>query len=228
MAREVYPPGTVNDTGPVQSVAQGYHHNWISHVLPYIEQSNTYQHINFKVGVYDESNGPVRQIRISVLDCPSSPHARNKNELARTSYAGCHNDTEEPIDEDNKGVFFLNSAIRYEEITDGASHTIFIGEKYVENDDALGWMSGTRATLRNAGVDINSYRPADHPDTNTPAPPVDEKGLYVGGFGSVHPGGTNFAFGDGHVQFIGQTVALPILQQLAHRADGKLLSDDEF
>ena len=46
-----------------------------------------------------------------------------------TNYAGCHNDVEAPIAAKNNGVFFLNSAIRYEDITDGTSQTIFLGEK---------------------------------------------------------------------------------------------------
>jgi prepilin-type processing-associated H-X9-DG protein len=47
--------------------------------------------------------------------------------------------------------------------------------------------------------------------------------LYVGGFGSYHPGGVNFAFGDGSVLFLTDTINMQILQQLAHRNDGKLL-----
>ena len=38
-------------------------------------------------------------------------------------------DVEAPIDTTNNGSFFLNSAVRYEDITDGTSKTIFLGEK---------------------------------------------------------------------------------------------------
>ena len=63
-------------------------------------------------------------------------------------------DVEAPIDEMNHGVFVLNQRITYDDVSDGASHTIFIGEKLNEPVD-LGWMSGTRATLRNTGSPIN-------------------------------------------------------------------------
>jgi prepilin-type N-terminal cleavage/methylation domain-containing protein/prepilin-type processing-associated H-X9-DG protein len=46
--------------------------------------------------------------------------------------------------------------------------------------------------------------------------------LYVGGFAAEHPQGAQFAFGDGSVRFINQSVALAVLSQLGHRADGKL------
>ena len=76
------------------------------------------------------------------------------DDLPASNYAGCHHDVEAPIDADNHGVLFLNSHISGDDIPDGAAHTIFIGEKIVADDD-LGWMSGTRATLRNTGLRIN-------------------------------------------------------------------------
>ena len=39
----------------------------------------------------------------------------------RNSYAGCHHDAEAPIDEDNHGLLFLNSRVRYSDIFDGAA-----------------------------------------------------------------------------------------------------------
>jgi prepilin-type processing-associated H-X9-DG protein len=48
----------------------------------------------------------------------------------------------------------------------------------------------------------------------------------VGGFGGFHPGGVQFAFGDGSVRFLSITTAPAVLLQLAHRADGKLIDQD--
>ena len=61
---------------------------------------------------------------------------------------------EAPIDAKNNGVFFLNAAIRYEDIPDGSSQTIFLGEK-LNDGTGQGWASGTRASLRNMGTGIN-------------------------------------------------------------------------
>jgi prepilin-type N-terminal cleavage/methylation domain-containing protein len=249
MSFRVYPPGTINDPGPIQSLPQGYHHNWISQLLPFIEEQNIYNHIDFKVGVYDDKNLPVRQTPVEVLACPSS--SSRGEDIWLTNYAGCHNDAEAPIDKDNHGVFFLNSAIRTLDVTDGVSHTLFISEKLTDPKTDLGWMSGTRATLRNVGTLLNDevgrirrgaygQMPVNQPgaagmmgaiplgeETNAEsARPVDPA-LVVGGFDSYHPGGVNAAMGDSSVRFLSASIAPELLQQLANRADGKLPSKDD-
>lgn len=225
MAYGVYPTGTSNDQGPIEDKAEGYHHNWVTRILPYLEENNTFRHVDFTVGVYDDKNAEVRKVTIRTLLCPSSPYSRRDQEVAATNYAGCHHDVDELIDTTNHGVLFLNSMIRHEDVSDGLAHTIFIGEKYIEEKADLGWMSGTSSTLRNTGVPINS---GERPRWwgGRPQEPDAEFEAVVGGFGSYHPGGANFAFGDGHVTFLSETVAQETYEQLGHRADGKLLSRD--
>jgi type II secretory pathway pseudopilin PulG len=237
MSFRVYPPGTINDTGPIQNLPQGYHQNWISQLLPFFEEQNIYNHIDFKVGVYDDKNLAVRESPIAILACPSS--GERGEDIWLTTYAGCHNDEEAPIDKDNHGIFFLNSAIRPLDVTDGVSHTLFISEKVMDPKTDLGWMSGTRATLRNTGTPLNAevgqrrrgaygqngQIPLDE-DNAQPAGPVDPV-LFVGGFSSHHPGGVNAAFGDSSVQFLSANISPEILKQLANRADGKLPSKDD-
>ena len=46
--------------------------------------------------------------------------------------------------------------------------------------------------------------------------------LFVGGFGSSHAHGANFAFGDGSVRLLIDDMDPIVLQRLAHRRDGKL------
>jgi prepilin-type N-terminal cleavage/methylation domain-containing protein/prepilin-type processing-associated H-X9-DG protein len=235
MAFGSYPPGTIDEKGPIVNIASGYHHNWMSQILPYIEESNTYQHIDFGVGVYDEANAEPRKVRISIYSCPSD--AEGGEEVSQSDYAGCHNDTAAPIDTDNRGIFFLNSAIRYEDIKDGTSHTLFIGEKYMPGKEDLGWMSGTRSTLRNTGTPINSslpeYRSAyrfQGPGMGGPEDEVEgedqqdqDPRLVVGGFASRHPGGANFAFGDGSVRYLSDTLDPHTFELFGNRADGEMI-----
>jgi len=226
MTYRVYPPGTVDEKGPIVDKAAGYHHNWLSQLLPYMEERNTYSHIDFGVGVYHDNNAEVRDVSVGTHRCPSSPDSV-KN-IVITNYAGLHHDLDQPIDVDNNGVFFLNSAVRYEDVSDGTTHTIFIGEKICDVATDLGWMSGTSSTLRNTGELINTSRNRVRQSQMAGSADDSAAGVVVGGFGSYHAGGAMFAFGDGHVNFLPSTIKLETFQQLGHRADGKLLKRSDY
>ena len=246
-AHEVLPPGTIDPQGPIRSVPKGYHMGWMVQLLPYVEETVTFKNIDFSVGVYDKKNAPARDIGIALFRCPSyggpgglegeDPEAEAEDAFDPmgptydsyiawlSNYAGCHHDVEAPIDEDNHGVFFLNSHVSSKDITDGATHTIFLGEKLGSGQD-LGWMSGTRATLRNTGTAIGMTGEDEGLADIEPAvgAAAEKASLEVGGFGSDHPQVSNFLFGDGAVHSISADISPALLQQLGHRADGKLLT----
>jgi prepilin-type N-terminal cleavage/methylation domain-containing protein/prepilin-type processing-associated H-X9-DG protein len=257
-AFESLPSGVVNPTGPIVDAPIGYHFNWITQLLPYLDSKPVYRRLDFNVDLYQPQNGTARAVMLSVLLCPSSsapfrmgrtgPNPPIGGDPALTSYSGCHNDIDAPIDFKNTGVLFLNSRIRYEDIEDGTSNTIFFGEKLAE-DTELGWASGTRATLRNMGVPLNWKPPQplparpglpdaenDGPVANpkpggraNPNGAIEEaKKPIVGGFASRHPGGANFGFGDGSVKYIKNSISPRILGLLGNRADGDLLGSDQF
>ncbi len=216
-----YPVGVLEEKGPILSQAKGYHHNWIVQILPFVEEQNKFAHLDFTVGVYHANNAQVRAIPLRILKCPSS---WVPTPVPGSNYAACHHDVEAPIDANNNGVFFLNSRIRYGDVTDGSSHTIYLGERLLDIRAAdLGWMSGTSATLRNTGggFSLGMGPLAGGAKTSVNKDPL----LGVGGFQSVHPGGAQFAFGDGSVRFLSGVTGSSVFQQLGHRADGKLLGD---
>ncbi len=211
---EVLPPGTVNPTGPIANKPVGYHASWIAQILPYIDEKNVYNHLNFQVGMYDVANATVRTVSIGTFLCPSDASTSFGTGVAVSNYAGNYHATEAPIDVKNNGLLFLNSAIRTEDIEDGASHTLLIGERVgsaIFGPD-LGWASGTSSTLRNGGTPINTLA-ISTPKNLTP----------VGGFSSQHAGGANFCFADGSVHFVKNSLAPGVLQRLLNRADGDLL-----
>ena len=51
----VLPPGVVEPKGPILNAPRGYHMGWAVQILPFIEQTNLYRHINFRRGVYSTS-----------------------------------------------------------------------------------------------------------------------------------------------------------------------------
>lgn len=218
---------------PIQNQAVGFHHGWIGSVLPFLDQQLIWRNIDFKQSVYSPANAPARKMKIRSLECPSEYKHAGATE-GMSSYAGCHHDVEAPIDIDNRGVLFLNSHLQLKEVEDGVGNTIFLGEKLYEPGD-LGWLSGTRATLRNTGIVptglppfTGSSEPAES-ETVTPSEvkPAGDPLLRVGGFASNHSGGgMNVALGDSSVRFLSSSIAPNVFQQLGDRRDGKLMSSD--
>ena len=236
-AFEVLPPGSVDEgAGPVLDQPKGYGFGWMASVLPYMELKNVYNHFNYKIGLYDQANSTTRTNLVNSFLCPSDGAAnRNAQRVAMTSYAGVYHDVEAPIAADNHGVMFLNSAISYEKITDGSSQTLFVGEKRNDGLD-LGWASGTRASLRNTDVPPNGggvvapLPPVGAPGSQPVDPKTAEEELlrFVGGFGSRHPGGANFLFGDGSVRFMKSSISSRVFHLLGNRADGEPIDSDQY
>lgn len=223
---QTLPPGTVNSTGPVKNDGNGYYVGWMVQVLPYLDEQLTYRKIDFAKSIYDDANNEPIQHISSVYRCPSSPGSNH-------NYAGCHNDTETPIDTDNNGVLYLNSRVRFRDVTDGRRATILFGEvKSVES-----WAYGTRSTLRNmsglnsledlalysdrGGVGRSYYDPSPDPQQDE----SEEDLTKVGGFMSWHSDGVHFCMVDGSVHFLSQRMDRQVLLNLANRHDGNLLEE---
>jgi prepilin-type N-terminal cleavage/methylation domain-containing protein/prepilin-type processing-associated H-X9-DG protein len=245
----VLPPGVVNESGPIVNQPSGYHWSWIVQILPCLDHAQLFRMIDFRVGVYDQDNQTARETRLGILRCPDDTGALPAGSIsgvAVSSYAGCHHELEAPIDTTNHGVLFLNSRVHLDDIPDGLSHTLFVGE--VVQAHPHGWFSGTRATLRNTGHPINRVDPsrlgvaiADPSrflDKNEDPSAIEQAILsggipvsptFVGGFGSQHSDeGANFGFGDGSVRFLRASIDLTVYQRLGHRADGEPIDDEAY
>jgi prepilin-type N-terminal cleavage/methylation domain-containing protein/prepilin-type processing-associated H-X9-DG protein len=221
---EHLPPGVTNPEGPIRSEPKGMHVSWIVRLLPYLEQQPLARRFDTSLGAYADENAQVRAVQIYTLQCPSSPvpYLNQAGTVARSAYVGCHHDAEAPIDETNHGLLFLNSKVRYSEIFDGSSMTILVGEALTSRE-GLGWVSGTRATLRNTSH-IEEAGPFLPQQPGQPADPAEAAGsLHVGGFGSYHPGGANFGFADGSTRFLSNNTDPGLLRQLGNRADGEIM-----
>ena len=238
---EMMPPGVDNDTGPIQKAPRAYHASRMRQILPFLEQANVARRIDERVGVNAAENVTVRGVVLNSFLCASDGSGGPRGggySVAMYNYAACHIDVEAPIDVNNKGVFYLNSSTRTEDVSDGTGNTIYIGEKPLV-DAVLGWASGTRDTLRNTGTPLNKtgslvgLLPGEEPQL--PGSPPAEGGAasgtgptIVGGFGSKHPGGANFGFGDGSVRFVKSSINAQVYRYLGNRADGEMISADQF
>jgi len=245
MGFEVLPPGTVNPSGPIinKPSPDAYHVSWTVQILPYLEMSTIFNHFDFTVGMYAPKNLAPQQRSIPQYFCPSDVIRPLPQGRAASSYAGCHSGQSVPIDVDQDGVLFLNSSVRYEDIPDGSTFTIAVGEK-IQGEEVWGWASGTRDTLRNTGIGPNGgglalyqqpamYAPdgelleedAASEEEQTDAESEAAKLLEVGGYSSRHTGGAQFAMGDGSVRFISENINPTVFSNLGSRNDGEMLTD---
>jgi prepilin-type N-terminal cleavage/methylation domain-containing protein/prepilin-type processing-associated H-X9-DG protein len=118
----------------------------------------------------------------------------------------------------NPGIFwrysYLHGGVKIKEITDGTSNTFVIGEASPEDGNSPAWSSdGDWATT---GVQLNwDWRSSGAclEGTGNTNPGLPTCWPNMRGFRSKHPGGANFAFCDGSVEFISDDV-----EHLTYRA----------
>jgi prepilin-type N-terminal cleavage/methylation domain-containing protein/prepilin-type processing-associated H-X9-DG protein len=163
--------------------------------------------------------------RLTLFYCPSDPakplYYWNGNPnagwiLGTSSYAmmggtyGPEYGISDIIKYDNTGMFLYRIPIKRREVIDGLSHTLFVGEtiRGDEVDWPVYWIDGVRhGTLRYTTNPINT----------NPGQGIAYYTLNAA-FISKHPGGCNFAYGDGHVDFLDQNIAKKVYEALATRA----------
>ena len=225
MAFEIMPSGTVNLTGPIRNLEEGYHMSWLAQLLPAMEQASLFGMINFNESVYAAANTGARVAPIAIFQCPSD----NRQSAGSSSYAGCFGGDDVAIDMNNNGLLFLNSGVGYQEIRDGASNTILAGEKIIPMGfKDLGWMSGTMATLRNTGVAINTGWDIGGPRANRGGPIAPQQApsdTATSGYSSQHTGGAQFVFADGSVRFLSENIDLKTYSHLGNREDLSALEE---
>jgi prepilin-type N-terminal cleavage/methylation domain-containing protein/prepilin-type processing-associated H-X9-DG protein len=145
------------------------------------------------------------------------------------------------------GMFLNNVPRRVEpkDVTDGLSHTLMIGEKYVRSDryeggefynsDDRGWTDAWDGDI----IRSSCFQPLGDSDGMGFDPVL---GRYFGDrgpwpfgggynclhFGSAHPGGLNTAFADGSVHFIRFDIDVVIFNSLGTRNGGETVASDSW
>jgi len=120
-------------------------------------------------------------------------------------------------------------------ITDGTSNTILAGEVMpsADADNNFWFFNGAYAgTTVPLGWNANTY-PAAAPNClmqwqSSTAPNGCRYSAAAKGFVSLHPGGSNFAFGDGSVRFLKNSINLVTYCALGSRAGGEVVSSDAY
>ena len=124
------------------------------------------------------------------------------------------------------GVFYYRSRHQVRDVSDGLSKTFFVGEVLDSHTPASSniWSRGLRS--------LDSLRTTFNPVNTIPGTGMDVLANYGNpanaAFGSTHPGGATFGFGDGHVQFIVENIDLEIYWALGTRAGTETFDDTQY
>jgi prepilin-type N-terminal cleavage/methylation domain-containing protein/prepilin-type processing-associated H-X9-DG protein len=138
------------------------------------------------------------------------------------------------------GIFSNDSHIRLADVTDGASNTFLFGERDHRDPEYDRYTYAFQPSFYPlAGVGMWAAAMFTSGGSNlanllSPAVPINYRMPPSGGpaelnnrqwaYGSEHPGGANFAFADGSVRFLGESVPVAILQALSTRAGGEAVN----
>jgi prepilin-type N-terminal cleavage/methylation domain-containing protein/prepilin-type processing-associated H-X9-DG protein len=220
--------------------------SWTVLILPYIEEQARYESYNlngsFAPLKWSPSANLAKQFtRNPKFECPSD--LRNFRNPSGIDYFACQGGGATPSGPTNwycyantdstrrfflNGIFYPNSKITTADVSDGTSNTILIGEtryaylreerRKVATDDAWqGWDSALRAYL-NGDYSVPMNLCATNNPINSAA--ASNLGVMTSTFGSYHVGGANFAFADGSVTFLTNSIDLATYRSLGQRADG--------
>jgi prepilin-type N-terminal cleavage/methylation domain-containing protein len=219
---------------------------WRFTILPYIEENTLFDLLRDTSGadrvlaaqtLVKSPVGafycPGRRANVILPDTSIYQNYGNQlTEASKSDYAGCRGSTlwEDPppaphdfpageweaLIKTRNGIFYEQSLVRLSQVTDGTSHTLMLGEKFLNSDSYL--TGGGKGDNQNpfCGIDADLIR-STHPDYWPPT--ADQPSLVdlSRRFGSAHQVGLHFAYVNGGVHFMRYDVDKDVYVALGSR-----------
>lgn len=239
----ILPPGWVATREQTAFPTGNSGFGWATFLLPHLDQIPLMEIIDFKQPLSAPSNHRAVAIILSTYFCPSSgapAHVLLSTDSGRVEYGsngyaamfgktsvlacGTAAPGEFPVTNAGQclgdGAFYHNSNTTLDDILDGLTDTLLIGERSRHKNRPLeekagiwagsipGDLFGPARVVAATDLDINLQQSAE---------PT--------GFSSNHTGGAMFTLGDGSVRFLSQNISRPVLHGISTIAGEEIVSD---
>jgi prepilin-type N-terminal cleavage/methylation domain-containing protein/prepilin-type processing-associated H-X9-DG protein len=242
-----FPPGGASIAGMTgANDSQSFH----VFILPYVEQSALFSQFNLAAAYLTAPNRNLGSSKVPVYLCPSNAvnlYTENNGENPTTGDRGWTSHyignmgphevgtTRYLVDlsvatnggQAQQGVLGANTKVSLPQIADGSSNTFLVGESSWTRGDAsvaVGYRVWHRGCNSANALACGGCRNVANGLGTVWAAGGASAAYNNYSFGSTHPGGTNFLFGDGSVRSVGNDTTLGVLLATASRDGNEVLT----
>lgn len=241
-----FPPGGVSRPTGNRYDSGGF--SYMVAILPYIEQDSYYDKINILIGHDTSENEWLRRTLISTYVCPSRGPRGHQLVSGDNYFTGVgdiwyyghylatlgamgpigNSTTEYPFETPTEsggfattGILIRDGDVRISRIRDGSSNTFMVGEHSWESHLYRPWPAGIGDSGNGKdAMNCKNIRYSLHSLSADDASSIQANDI---SFGSMHPGGAHFLFGDGSVHFLVEDMELMIYKALSTRDSDEVI-----
>lgn len=217
--------------------------SWTYHISPFMELDNVYRAFNRKAWpwwqYFPATTTTINSTPAKIMQCPSDSRSDlvcndGGNLAALTAYLGVNGKDQFREDGGQDGILYVNASVKMNQINDGTSNTLLVGERPPSNDLYYGWMwagSGDSPFFGTTDVVLGVRErtaPGGPQEFFRPGTLNDPANIHRYHFWSLHIGGGNWLFADGSVRFITYAAGtnmtgggITVLEAMASRGGGE-------
>lgn len=203
-ALKSFPPGCM-DHRPWRGSPLRKNYAWSALLLPYFEQGNLSQLIDFNYPFDNSRNAEASKVEVKLYQCPTA--ISNSNRVGRSDYGGLYGQRITTRNNTDNGVFIYNTPIRLRDIRDGITNTVAIAED--TRSPSSRWIDGSNVFEQSGAI-------------NDPKAWIGDNEIR-----SDHVGGAMTLFACSRVVFLSNGTDTKTLGAIITRSGGEIFSLDE-